>query len=124
MIIGKLKGMIIGDGDENIFFFTKQPLITCDNYFSGDTIFDCARSKGFELLMTVRWYRLPRGVPPQYFHKKPTDPDNSTANCACYTKPTVVATNKEDKETKKKYQKVHVSFQSTSSCNIQAVNML
>eukprot|EP00957_Ditylum_brightwellii_P053050 4022132-Ditylum_brightwellii.AAC.1 len=32
--------------------------------------------------------------------------------------------NVEDPESKKKYQKVHLSFQSTSSCNIQTVNML
>eukprot|EP00957_Ditylum_brightwellii_P187987 14311969-Ditylum_brightwellii.AAC.1 len=35
-----------------------------------------------------------------------------------------MVTNKEDPEIKKKYQEVHVSFQSTSSCSIQAVNML
>eukprot|EP00957_Ditylum_brightwellii_P042774 3238987-Ditylum_brightwellii.AAC.1 len=35
-----------------------------------------------------------------------------------------MVTIKEDPETKKKYQKVHRSFQSTSSCNIQAVNTL
>eukprot|EP00957_Ditylum_brightwellii_P040284 3048444-Ditylum_brightwellii.AAC.1 len=32
--------------------------------------------------------------------------------------------NVEDPEFNKKYQKVHVSFQSTSLCNIQTVNML
>eukprot|EP00957_Ditylum_brightwellii_P131088 9999263-Ditylum_brightwellii.AAC.1 len=32
--------------------------------------------------------------------------------------------NVEDPESKKKYQKVHMPFQSTSSCNIQTVNML
>eukprot|EP00957_Ditylum_brightwellii_P166472 12671618-Ditylum_brightwellii.AAC.1 len=31
--------------------------------------------------------------------------------------------NAEDPESNKKYQKVHMPFQSTSSCNIQTVNM-
>eukprot|EP00957_Ditylum_brightwellii_P114418 8723270-Ditylum_brightwellii.AAC.1 len=74
--------------------------------------------------MTIRQDRLPRGVPTQYSHKSPTEPGNSTAKCTCYTEPIVMVTNKEEPETKKKYQKVHVSFQSKSSCNIQAVNIL
>eukprot|EP00957_Ditylum_brightwellii_P177127 13493378-Ditylum_brightwellii.AAC.1 len=32
--------------------------------------------------------------------------------------------NVDDPESKKKYQKVHMSFQSTSLCNIQIINML
>eukprot|EP00957_Ditylum_brightwellii_P018813 1413878-Ditylum_brightwellii.AAC.1 len=74
--------------------------------------------------MTVRRDRLPRGVPLQYFHMKLTNPGNSGAKCEYYTEPIVMVTNKEDTENKKKYQKVHVSFLSTSSCNIQAANML
>eukprot|EP00957_Ditylum_brightwellii_P166559 12678488-Ditylum_brightwellii.AAC.1 len=79
-IIGKLNDMIIGDGDKNVYkIFTKQPVITWDNYFSGNTIFDYARIKGFGLLMTMRRDMLLKGVPPQYLHKKLTDPGNSAA---------------------------------------------
>eukprot|EP00957_Ditylum_brightwellii_P050663 3841427-Ditylum_brightwellii.AAC.1 len=74
--------------------------------------------------MTVRQGRLPKGILPQYLHKKPADPCNSAAKCACYTGSIVMAINKEDPEINKKYQKVRVLFQSTSSCNIQAVNVL
>eukprot|EP00957_Ditylum_brightwellii_P166915 12704819-Ditylum_brightwellii.AAC.1 len=84
MIIDKPEDMIIGDSN---------------------TIFDYARSKGFRLLVTVMQDRLPRGVPPQYFHKKPTDPGSLAAKYAHYTEPIVMVTNKDDPETKKKYQK-------------------
>eukprot|EP00957_Ditylum_brightwellii_P205653 15344810-Ditylum_brightwellii.AAC.1 len=46
------------------------------------------------------------------------------AKCAHCNEPIVIVMNKEDPVTHKKYQKVNVSFQSKSSCNIQAVNML
>eukprot|EP00957_Ditylum_brightwellii_P170011 12940326-Ditylum_brightwellii.AAC.1 len=108
MVIGKLDDMIIGEGDKQVKkIFTKRPAITWDDYFSGHTIF-----------MTVRWDRLPKGVSAQYFHKKPNDPDNSEVKCAHYNEPIVMVTNKEDPETQKKCQKVHVSFQSTSSFSI------
>eukprot|EP00957_Ditylum_brightwellii_P077938 5923488-Ditylum_brightwellii.AAC.1 len=125
MLIDKLDNMSIGEGDKkDKKIFTKRHAITWDNYFSGNTIFDYAGIKSLGLFMTVRWDRLPKGVPLQYFHKKLTDPGNMAAKHAHYNDPIVMAMNKEDPVTHKKYQKVHVLFQSTSSYNIQAVNML
>eukprot|EP00957_Ditylum_brightwellii_P186632 14209646-Ditylum_brightwellii.AAC.1 len=108
MTIDKLDGMIIGEGDEQLKkIFTKRPVITWDNYFSGNTIFGYAKGNGFGLLTTLRWERLPKGVPLQCFHNKPTDTGNSAANCACYNESIVMGMNKEDPETLKTYQKAH-----------------
>eukprot|EP00957_Ditylum_brightwellii_P156452 11906815-Ditylum_brightwellii.AAC.1 len=56
-------------------------------------------------------------------HKKTTEPDNQAIRCSHFNEPIVMAQNVEDPESNKKYQKVHMSFQSTSLCNIQTVNM-
>eukprot|EP00957_Ditylum_brightwellii_P176585 13449170-Ditylum_brightwellii.AAC.1 len=57
-------------------------------------------------------------------HKKTTEPGNQAARYAHFNEPIAMVQNVEDPESKKKYQKVRVSFQSTSLCSIQTVNML
>eukprot|EP00957_Ditylum_brightwellii_P167927 12783015-Ditylum_brightwellii.AAC.1 len=57
-------------------------------------------------------------------HKKTTEPGNQAVSCTCFNAPIVMVQNIDDPEPKKKYQKVHMSFQSTSPHNIQTINML
>ena len=75
------------------------------------------------MFFTVRRDRHPKGVTSQYMHKKITEPMNLAAKCSKFNEPIIMA-HKEKTETKSTNNKVHVSFQSTSSCNIQSVNIL
>ena len=95
-----------------------------DNYFSGDKLLDWIGCKGFGATMTYRRDRLPASVPSKYFHKQKTDSSKRT-KVARFHNPVVAVKNvntKDDNSTP--YRRVHVSFQSTSSCNIGTVNVL
>lgn len=43
--------------------FSQLPRFTWDEFFSGDTIVECATKEGFGLTMACRRSRLPKGVP-------------------------------------------------------------
>eukprot|EP00957_Ditylum_brightwellii_P045068 3418435-Ditylum_brightwellii.AAC.1 len=106
IVIIKLDDMIIAEGDKQVKkIFMNRPTIKWDKYLSQNTIFDYAGGNGFGLLVTVRQDMLPKGVLPQYLCKKPTDPGNLSAKCACYNKQIVMVMNKEDPVTYKKHQK-------------------
>lgn len=134
--------------------FPKKPHTTWDNHFSGDTIFNYCGANKFPVLMTVRRDRLPGGVPSKYFCKEKTSNADRRARVGRFNHPisavkttTVVAQNMgeqrqnvgagarqnvgagaEQGQTPPSepvtYTRVHCSFQSTSSCNIHAVNLL
>jgi len=55
-------------------------------------------------------------------YKLKTDPKNKQAKIARFAQPIIAV--KDVEKDGKKYQRVHVSFQSTSSCNISTVNAL
>lgn len=107
--------------------FSEKPCVTADNYFSSETILDHMGRKGFGFLSTTRRDRLPRGVPGKYFHKETTSNKDKRAKVARLNNP-IVAVKKEEFQHGNgdvvTYEKVHVSFQSTSSCNIASVNCL
>jgi hypothetical protein len=67
--------------------------------------------------------RLPGGIPAKFLHKKKTDTSART-RAARYLNPVVAVKHVEATASTKKYKCVHVSFQSTSSCNILTVNAL
>ena len=73
--------------------------------------------------MTCRRDRLPSGVPGKYWHKEKTD-NGPQAKVARFFQPVVAIKDVEQKNGKSAYRKMHVSFQSTSSCNISTVNAL
>lgn len=95
-----------------------------DNYFSGDKVLDWIGSKGFGATMTCRRDRLPSGIPSKYLHKQKTDSSKKT-KVARFFNPVVAVKHFDAKDDNSSpYRRVHVSFQSTSSCNIATVNAL
>jgi hypothetical protein len=124
-ILTMVKGEVEVPGTQQIF--REKPHSTWDNYFSGCKIFDWMGEEGFAATMTCRRDRLPKVIPSEYLHKKKT----TTAprpKAARFNKPinAVKRTTKVNSEGHEEevYERVHVSFQWTSSCNISTVNAL
>jgi hypothetical protein len=110
--VKKMMPMDDGDngGDDRMCLWDEHPHCTWDNYFSGDQIFDHMGNLGFGALMTCRRDRLPSGIPEKYLSKKKMDTSDKT-KVARFNQPIVLVSKA------KSYQRVHVSFQSTSSYN-------
>jgi hypothetical protein len=128
MIMEDMKRLVTGEeGDGRRQIFREKPHSTWDNFFSGDDINDWIGLNGFGVTMTCRRDRLPKGVPNHWFHKVATAPGDTKARVARFNNPiTVVKHISVTPPTGPtiKYSKVHVTFQSTSSCNITTVNAL
>jgi hypothetical protein len=141
VMMDDLKALCQGEeGDGRRQIFTIKPHSTWDNFFSGDDINDWIGRGGFGVTMTCRRDRLPKGVPNCYFHKVATAPGDTKARVARFNNPITVvkhvsvspdegpvpteAENANPTTPPIKYTKVHVTFQSTSSCNITTVNAL
>jgi hypothetical protein len=115
-----VRGYGVGDGgedDQAHYLWDELPHFTWDNFFSGDQILDYIGLLGFGALMTCRRDRLPTGIPEKYLSKKKTD-TAERSKVARFNRPIVLVN-----ETTT-HQRVHVSFQSTSSCNLTSVNSL
>jgi hypothetical protein len=114
IISEKIKAMI--DDTENELW-TSKPHFTFDNFFSGDRVMDWLGEEGFGALTTCRRDRLPKGIPEKYMAKK------KTATChrskvARFNHPITLV------KTEETYERMHATFQSTSSCNLSSVNSL
>ena len=115
--------MIAGSAIDGHKIFRRYPHITWDNHFSGDRIMDWLGTNGFGATMTCRRDRLPSGVPTWAFHRL-TPVVNERTRVARFYQPVVAVKNVAASSTGKDYHLVHVSFQSTSSCNFTTVNAL
>ena len=113
----KINKLCVGSDSRGPHIFRQKPHCTWDNYFSGDAILDWLGDNGFGATMTCRRDRLPKDVKGEFLHKKKTDTSTRT-KVARFLNPIVAV------KTTDKYQRVHTSFQSTSSCNITTVNAL
>ena len=105
--------------------YVQKPHCTWDNYFSGDVIMNHLGENGFGATMTCRRDGLPSDIPEIYLHKKKTDAA-PRSKAARFNHP-IVAVREYPASmdgSKLAYQRVHTSFQSTSSCNISTVNAL
>ena len=126
-LIEALESMVVKSDDtstSNFQIYDQNPHVTMDNYFSGDKVLDWIGSKGFGATMTCRRDRLPSSIPSKYLHKQKTDSSKRT-KVARFLNPVVaVKTFGAKDENSSAYRRVHVSFQSTSSCNIGTVNAL
>jgi hypothetical protein len=129
-----------GNGLRKIF--SAKPHSTWDNYFSGDFIFDWMGRKGFPVTMTVRRDRLPSAIPAIYMCKEKTSNDDKKSRVARFNHPiTAIKTGTVPVlvpvtpvltvpvtpvlvPAARTYTRVHVSFQSTSSCNIACVDSI
>jgi hypothetical protein len=140
MVMEDLKHLVQGEeADGRRQIFQEKPHSTWDNFFSGDDINDWIGQNGFGVTMTCRRDRLPRGIPNHFFHKVATAPGDIKARVARFNNPItvvkhVLVTPPQTGPTEGEnglsetpainYTKVHVTFQSTSSCNITTVNAL
>lgn len=117
----ELLKMVDDSGDQHTKkIFRKKPCITADNYFIDDQVLDWIGEQGLGAVGTNARDKLPKDIPPAYLHKNKTAPKNQAAKVARYAPPIIAV--KDDPH--RRFQRVHVSFQSTSSCNIATVNAL
>ena len=79
-------------------------------------------ANGYGGVFTCARNRLPKGVKKHSFHHIKTDSSQKTKVARFYEP--VVAVKKMNGANDIEYERVHVSFQSTSSCNISTVNAL
>ena len=126
-LLEKLEPMVDEEKNKNNKIkkiYRSKPHVTMDNYFSGDKICDWIGQKGFGATMTCRRDRLPSGVPGKYWHKQRTDTSKHTKVARFFQPIVAVKDHEATEEDHCAYRRVHVSFQSTSSCNISTVNAL
>lgn len=118
LILEKMKSMVVGQpevpGVRQIY--DEFPASTWDNLFSGEQITEdpLVKALNIPLLHTARRDRLPKGVPDEYLCKAKTAPGDARARAARFVPPITLTQG----------TKVHISFQSTSSCNLGSVNMM
>lgn len=117
-LLDKLHTMVDGSEGAQKKLFRQKPCITADNFFQNDRIMEYIGRKGFGGIMTSARNSLPKDIKPEFLHKLKTLPGNKFAKVARYAPPIVAVKNGDG------FQRVHVSFQSTSSCNISTVNAL
>ena len=120
MYLAKQLMLLKNQNGENLF--PSKPCITADNYFQDDQIMEWMGQEGFGAILTSARDRLPGDIPSQYLHKAKTLPGNKAAKLAKFVQPIVAVKNSTGPTGK--YQRTHISFQSTSSCNISTVNAM
>jgi hypothetical protein len=132
MVMEDLKCLVQGEeGNGRQQLFSEKPHSMWDNFFSGDDINDWIGENVFGVTMTCCHDRLPRGVPNHCFHKVLMAPGDTKARVTHFNNPItvvkhVVLTPEGKLEGEPKtppiiYTRVHVTFKSTSSCNIMTV---
>ena len=122
MITPMVEGQEAGYGGQRQIY-RQKPHSTWDNFFSGDIICSWMGENGFGCTMTCRRDRLPKDIPAENFHKKKTSSD-SRPKVARFHQPICAVKTVMPEGDKEGYERVHVSFQSTSSCNLSTVNAL
>jgi hypothetical protein len=125
MMMEKILPMVQGEENPEKLkqIFRVRPHTTWDNYFSGCKILNWLGERGFGATMTCRRDRLPSAVPSHHLHKKKTGTDYRS-KAARFHEPVVLVKQVEAVGEKKAFERVHTSFQSTSSCNISMVNAI
>jgi hypothetical protein len=101
------------------YIFRRKPIVCADNYFFDDKMCDWIGEKGFGSIGTTARNVIPSGIEKKYLHVEKHPPGCKYSKVAKFTNPIVAVKNFD-----KGFQRVHVSFQSTSSVNITTVNCL
>ena len=127
-LANKIEKMVkIGEGDEGNGsekkIFKKKPCFTFDNFFSGEYSLNYLGNNGFGGVFTCARNRLPKGVKKESFHHQKTDASIKT-KVARFYEPVVAVKSFKSSNNNPDYKRAHISFQSTSSCNISTVNAL
>jgi hypothetical protein len=139
-ILPLVKGELQGRNDTRRQIFVRKPHSTWDNFFSGCRIMNWLGTNGFSATMTCRRDRLPSSIPGMYLHKESTAPGDKAARFGRFNNPITIVKKflvppapvlQEEEEGEPilpaapiTFTRVHVSFQSTSSCNISTVSAL
>jgi len=131
-MLSKLKKMVISEDDPPGTpqlhtpkrIYRNRPTVSADNYFIDDKMSAWIGENLFGIVATTPRNFLPKDIKHQYLQKEKTQPGSLEAKAARFSNPIVAVKNVVVPETGVKYQRVLVSFQSTSSCNIQTVNAL
>jgi hypothetical protein len=118
----KLTEMVDGEHGAVKKLFHLKPCFTADNFFQSDKSMEYLGEKGFGGIMTAARDCLPKDIKPKYLHKQKTDPKNKAAKIARFAQPIIAV--KDATKNGNSYQRIHISFQSTSSYNISTVNAL
>ena len=124
--IESLEHVVINSDDNSAKFgiYEEKPHITMDNFLSGDKVLDWIGNKGFRATLTCCCDRLPSGIPSNYLHKQNTDSSKRTKVARFFNPVVAVKHFDTEDDNSSPYRRVHVSYQSTSSCNIGTVNSL
>ena len=96
----------------------EKPTICGDTFFVDNKALHWAGSNGFGLIGTSSRNMVPEGIDKKYLHIEKHQPGCPRSKVARFLQPIVAVKNCDG------YQRVHVSFQSTSSTNISTVNCL
>ena len=118
-IANELLLLVIDDKEEGMKkIFRKKPCITVDNYFVCDKVLHWAGIQGLGVIGTNARNLLPKDIPLNYLCTEKVDSTSNVTKVARFSNPVVAVKDNDG------YQRVHVTFQSTSSCNIASVNAL
>ena len=99
--------------------FDQKPTVCADNFFFDNAICDWIGKNGFSSIGTTACnHVLPDGIEKKYLHVEKNTVGCPRSKAARFTHPIVAVKNCDG------YQRVHVSFQSTSSTKITAVSCL
>ena len=97
--------------------FRDNPTTTVDNYFVTNAVIDWDGNAGLGIIGKNTRNRLPKDIEPLYLYKEKTNATIKQTKAARFFEPMVAVENYS-----RGFQQVHVSFQSTPSCNIVSVN--
>ncbi|KAG7373374.1 hypothetical protein IV203_034098 [Nitzschia inconspicua] len=86
LIMEKIAPFIAGGGSERVLWKSK-PHSTWDNHFNGCQILNWLGEEGYAATMTCRRNRLPKNVPPKYFHTEKTANGDKVARVARFQNP-------------------------------------
>jgi hypothetical protein len=98
--------------------FRRKPTVCADNFFYDDKMCKWIGERGFSSIGTCARNALPKEIKKKYLHAEKHQSGCKYSKVARMTNPIVTVKNYDG------YQRVHVSFQSTSSANITTVNCL
>ena len=104
--------------------FKSKPCFTLDNFFSGEFSLNFLGRNGYGGVFTCARNCLPKGVNKEAFHHLKTDASQKIKVARFYEPIVAVKKYLSSNNNSNNYERVHVSFQSTSSCNISTVNAL
>ena len=118
-----VKGQPKEESDKRRQVFNEKPCMGLDNHFSGDVTCNLVGTEGYKLVKTTARDRLPAECGKEYFHHIKQVTVDHRSRMARYEQP-IVAVKKVTPPDGKPFNIVHISFQSTGSTNITAVNAL